>query len=127
MPLLSRNLKGYVPDGRQTGIANNKYPAGVNQFTKDKVIHSGAVQYNKTDVIDDSGGAVAANKYQGQVKDNYITNLKEKDREHFGSAGDSRGPMECLFMQLDFKPLIFGTIAECSTNVNGTGTWDLDI
>ncbi len=29
-PLLSRNLKGYVPDGHQTGIANGKYPAGVN-------------------------------------------------------------------------------------------------
>ena len=33
VPLLSRNLKGYVPDGHQTGIACGKYPAGVNQFT----------------------------------------------------------------------------------------------
>ena len=30
VPLLSRNLKGYVPDGQQTGIACGKYPAGVN-------------------------------------------------------------------------------------------------
>ncbi len=56
MPLLSKNLKGYVPDGRQTGIANIKYPAGVNQFTEVKVIHNGAVQYNKTDVRDVTGG-----------------------------------------------------------------------
>ena len=30
VPLLSRNLKGYV---HQTGIACGKYPAGVNQLT----------------------------------------------------------------------------------------------
>ncbi len=30
VPLLSRNLKGYVPDGHQTGIACGQYPAGVN-------------------------------------------------------------------------------------------------
>ncbi len=40
VPLLSKNLKGYVPAGHQTGIANNKYLAGVNQFTKVKIIHS---------------------------------------------------------------------------------------
>ncbi len=30
VPLLSRDLKGYVPDGHQTWIACGKYPAGVN-------------------------------------------------------------------------------------------------
>ena len=54
VPLLSRNLKGYVPDGRQTGIANGKYPAGIDQFTEVKVIHSGTVQYDRPDVRDDS-------------------------------------------------------------------------
>jgi hypothetical protein len=44
VPLLSTNLKGYVPDGHQTGIANNKYQAGVYQFTEIKVIHSGTMQ-----------------------------------------------------------------------------------
>ena len=39
VPLLSRNLKGYVPDRHQTGIACGKYPAGVNQFIEVKVIH----------------------------------------------------------------------------------------
>ena len=52
VPLL-RNLKGYVPDGHQTGIACGKYPAGVNQFTEVKVIHSGTVQYRRPDVRDD--------------------------------------------------------------------------
>ncbi len=46
VPLLSKNLRGYVPDGHQTGIANSKYPAGVNQFIEIKIIHSGAVQYS---------------------------------------------------------------------------------
>ena len=53
VPLLSRNLKGYVPNGYQTGIACGKYPAGVNQFTEVKVIHSGIVQYRRPDVRDD--------------------------------------------------------------------------
>ncbi len=43
LPLLSRNLKGYVPYGHQTGIANGKYPAGIDLFTEVKVIHSGRV------------------------------------------------------------------------------------
>jgi hypothetical protein len=34
VPLMSKNLKGYVPDGHQTGITCGKYPAGVNQFTE---------------------------------------------------------------------------------------------
>ena len=53
MPLLRKHLKGYVPDGHQTGIACGKYPAGVNQFTEVKVIHSGAVQYMRLEVRDD--------------------------------------------------------------------------
>jgi hypothetical protein len=30
--LTSKHLKGYVPDERQTGIATNKHPIGVDQF-----------------------------------------------------------------------------------------------
>jgi hypothetical protein len=59
VPLLSKNLRGYVPYGHQTGIANSKYPAGVNQFTEIKVIHSGTVQYSKTDVRDNPQGSAA--------------------------------------------------------------------
>ncbi len=43
MPLLGKHLKGYVPDGRHTGIPSSKHPAGVDQFMEVKVIHSGKV------------------------------------------------------------------------------------
>ncbi len=63
VPLLSRNLKGYVPDGHQIGIACGKYPAGVNQFTEVEVIHIGAVQYRRHAVRDDPQGAAAVNAF----------------------------------------------------------------
>ena len=63
VPLLSKNLEGYVPDGRQTGIANGKYPAGIDQFTEVKVIHNGTVQYDMPDVRDDPQGSSAENKF----------------------------------------------------------------
>jgi len=91
MPLLSRNLKGYVPDGHQTGIACGKYPAGVNQFTEVKVIHSGTMQYRSPDVRDDQQGAAAVNVFQKQVRGTYITNLREKDRQYFGTVETVRG------------------------------------
>ncbi len=47
VPLLSKHLKGYVPDGRQTGSACGKYPAGVDQFTEVKVIHNGTIHYRR--------------------------------------------------------------------------------
>ncbi len=43
--------------------------------------------------------------------------MKEKDREHFRTAEGSRGPLGSLFRQLDFKTLVFGTFAECNSNV----------
>ncbi len=43
MPLLGKQLRGYVPDGRQTGFASIKRLTGVDQFTEVKVIHNGAV------------------------------------------------------------------------------------
>ncbi len=61
VPLLSKNLKEYVPDGHQTGIACGKHPAGVNQFTEVKVIHSGRGQYRRLEVRDDQQGAPAVN------------------------------------------------------------------
>ncbi len=118
VPLLSKNLRGYVPDGHQTGIACGKYPAGIDQFTEVKVIHSGTVQYSRTDVRDKSSGSAAVNKFQGQVRDTYIANLSRKDQEHFGTEDKVRGPLEILFRQLDFKPLVFGTFAEMSSNVS---------
>jgi hypothetical protein len=117
VPLLSRNLKGYVPDGHQTGRACGKYPAGVNQFTEIKGIHSGTMQYKRPDVRDDHQGAAAVNAFQRQVRGTYITNMKEKESQYFGTAEAARGPLESLFRRLDFKPLVFGTFEEMSTNV----------
>jgi len=59
MSLLGKQLRGYVPDGRQTGIASSKRPARVDQFTKIKVIHGGAVQYRRPDVTDNPRGLAA--------------------------------------------------------------------
>jgi hypothetical protein len=117
VPLLSKNLRGYVPDGHQTGIANGKYLAGVNQFTEVKVIHSGTVKYNMTDVRDNPQGSTAVDSFQGKVRSTYIVNLKQKDRDHFGTAGGDRGPLESIFRRMDFIPLVFGTFGESSSNV----------
>ena len=43
--------------------------------------------------------------------------MKEKDREHFGTAEIARGPMESVFRRLDIMPLVFGTFGEMSSNV----------
>jgi len=117
MHLLITHLKGYVPDGRQTGIANSKHPAGVGQFTKVKVIHNGIVQYIKPDVRNIPIRSAAVQKFQGHVKKTYLVNLHKKDREHFGTTEGTVGPLETICMQLDLKSLVFGTFAEISNNV----------
>ncbi len=50
VPLLIKHLKRYVPDGRQTGIACGKHPAGVDQFTEVKIIHIGTIEYKRPNV-----------------------------------------------------------------------------
>jgi len=49
LPLQSQHLKGYVSDGRQSGIACNKFPAGIDQFTKPRL--STADQYTTGDQL----------------------------------------------------------------------------
>jgi hypothetical protein len=118
VPLLSKHLKGYVPDGQQTGIACGKYPARVDQYTEIKIIHSVTVKYNRPDVKNNPGGSTAVNKFQGQVRRTYLFNLHKKDVTHFGTAEvGAVGPLEAIFMQVDFKPLVFGTFSESSSNV----------
>ena len=63
VPLLSKHLKGYVPDGRRTGISCGKYPAGVDQYAEIKTIHNGIVQYNRPKVRNNLGGSAAVNKF----------------------------------------------------------------
>jgi len=115
--LLSKHLKGYVPDGCQTEIACGKYLAGVDQFTEVKIIHNGTIQYKKLDVRNNLGGSTAVNKFQGQVRRTYLNNLHKKHKTHFGTAEGAIGPLEAIFRQQGFKPLVFGTFAKSITNV----------
>jgi hypothetical protein len=75
------------------------------------------VQYNKTYVRDNPQGSAVVDKFQGKVRGTYITSLKQKDREHFGTKEGTRGPLESLFRRMDFRSLVFGTLGECSSNV----------
>jgi hypothetical protein len=86
MPILGKHLKGYVPNGRQLGIACNKSPDGIDQFTEVKVIHIGTVQNTRLDERDDENGSAAVNKFQGQARKSYLVNLKRKDSVHFGTS-----------------------------------------
>jgi hypothetical protein len=36
---------------------------------------------------------------------------------HFNTREGRRGPLEGIFQQLDFKPLVFGTFTEMSSDV----------
>jgi hypothetical protein len=63
LPLMSMHMKGYVPDGRHTGISCNQFPASVDQSTKVTVIHRGSVQYMRPTVRGNGLGAAAANKF----------------------------------------------------------------
>ena len=46
-----------------------------------------------------------------------IDQLKHKDQTYFRTAENARGPIEVIFRQVDFKPLVFGSFAEMSSNV----------
>ena len=54
--------------------------------------------------------------FHERVRREYIARLKAKDRKHFGTKDNRRGPLESLFRQMDFQPLVFGTFAEMSSN-----------
>jgi hypothetical protein len=97
VPLLSKHMKGYVPDGRQTRISCGKYPVGVDRYTEIKIIHSGTVQYNRPDVKNNLGGSAAVNKFQGQVMQTHFPNLHKKDKIHFGTAEGAIRQIEAIF------------------------------
>ncbi len=117
VPILNKHLKGYVPDGRHVGIACNKFPGGIDQFTEVKVIHNGTLQYRRMDIRDDQSWAAVFKKFKGYVSKSYLINLKRKDQVHHGTAEGAREPLEAIFRQLNFKPLVFGTFGEMSSNV----------
>ena len=89
----------------------------MDQFTEVKIIHIGTIQYKRLDVRNNLGGLAAVNKFKGQVKRTYLVNLHKKDMSNFGTAEGAVGPLEAIFMQPDFKPLVFGTFTESNTNV----------
>ena len=117
VPILSKHIKGYDPDGRQLGIASNKFLGGIDQFTEVKVIHSGTVHYMRLGVRDEQQGSTAVNKLQGQVRKSYLVNLKRKDSVHFGTSEGGKGPLETIFIHIIFKPVVFGSLGEMSSNV----------
>jgi hypothetical protein len=43
--------------------------------------------------------------------------MKRKDNVYFGTGLEDKGPLETVFRQLEFKPMIFGTFGEMSSNV----------
>jgi hypothetical protein len=51
------------------------------------------------------------------LRSNYINQLHLKGMIHFGTAMGARAPLEVLFGQLDFKPMVFDTFAKMSPNV----------
>ena len=89
----------------------------MDQFTETKVVHSRSVQYKRPKVRDKNQGVAAVGKFQWQVRKKYIQQLKLKDNTHFGTTKGSRGPLEVIFRQLDFKPLVLSIFAEMSPNV----------
>ena len=71
----------------------------------------------RPDERDDQQESAAVNKFQGQVRRTYLVNLKRKDSVHFGTSEHGRGPLETIFGQIVFKPLVFGSFGEMSSNV----------
>ncbi len=46
-----------------------------------------------------------------------MVNLKRKDLVHFGTPEGSKGSLETIFRQIVFKPMVFGSFGEMSSNV----------
>ena len=46
-----------------------------------------------------------------------MANIKRKDKLNFRTEEGARGPLETIFRQIVFKPLVFGTFGETSSNV----------
>ncbi len=56
-------------------------------------------------------------KLRTQVRNPYIMQFHVKDKTHFGTTEDTRGALKVLFRRLDFKPLVFRSFAESSSNM----------
>jgi hypothetical protein len=47
----------------------------------------------------------------------YVTQRKRKDHVHFGTNPINKGPLESVFGQLNFKPMVFGMFGVTTSNV----------
>ena len=63
VPILSKHLRGYVPDRRQLRIAGDKFPGGIDQLTENKVIHNGTVHSLRHGVRNEQQGTTAVNNF----------------------------------------------------------------
>jgi len=116
-PIPNKHLKGYVPDEGQLGITSNKLSGAIDQFTKVKYIHNGIVRYMRHGARNEQQGSVAVNKFQGHARKTYLVNLKRKDSMQFGTSEVGKDPLETIFRQIVFKPLVFVSFGEMSSNV----------
>ena len=57
-------------------------------------------------------------KYQRQIRGAYLANIKRKNKLHLHTEEGARGPLETIFSQIVFKPLVFGTFGEMSSHVH---------
>ena len=75
------------------------------------------MHYMRPWVRNEQQGSVAVKKFQGQVWKTYLVNRNRKDSVHFGTSEGGTGPFETIFGQIVFKPLVFGSFGEMSSNV----------
>ena len=61
----------------------------------------------RLDVRDNQQGSASLDKFYEQVRKTYLANLRRKDQVHFGTAEGVKVPIESIFMQITFKPLVF--------------------
>ena len=102
VPILNKHLKGYVLDGRQLGIASNKFPAGIDQFTEVQVIHSGTIRYRRPYVmICDSW------RIPGVSAKSVFGEFKVEGSNSFRNRGGSQGTHRVSFQANDFQAVGF--------------------
>ncbi len=52
--------------------------------------------------------------FQNKLRGSYITQLHKKNQQFFGTQ--DIGPLDMVFKPIDFKPLVFGSFGEMSSN-----------
>jgi hypothetical protein len=60
----------------------------------------------------------AVQYFQNLVRAQNITQLKRKNNVNFRTNPTRRGPLKNLFRQMNFKPMVFGTFGEISSNLH---------